>query len=73
MILIFQIVVAFQGTYEEKILKKYDVAPLQAIGWEGNYLLFKCQLLFSKAQRMFFKIKGSLGNHCTFQQASFAS
>ena len=32
----FQIVVAFQGTYEEKILKKYDVAPLQAIGWEGN-------------------------------------
>ena len=36
MVLIFQIVVAFQGTYEEKILKKYDVAPLQAIGWEGN-------------------------------------
>lgn len=32
-----QIVVAFQGTYEEKILKKYDVAPLQAIGWEGFF------------------------------------
>ncbi len=32
-----QIVVAFQGTYEEKILKKYDVAPLQAVGWEGFF------------------------------------
>ena len=28
---------AFQGTYEEKILKKYRVAPLQAIGWEGFF------------------------------------
>ena len=24
--------------YEEKILTKYDIAPLQAVGWEGKYI-----------------------------------
>ena len=37
--LLFQIVVSFQMVYEEKILTKYDIAPLQAVGWEGNYIL----------------------------------
>ena len=40
----FQIVVAFQNTYEEKVLKKYDIAPLEAIGWEGTYFLIKLTL-----------------------------
>jgi len=30
-----QVVVSFQMVYEEKILTKYDIAPLQAVGWEG--------------------------------------
>ena len=28
---------AFQGVYEEKILVKYDVNPLLAVGWEGLF------------------------------------
>merc|ERR1711962_120269 len=32
-----QIVVAFQGTYEEKLLKKYSVAPILAMGLEGFF------------------------------------
>jgi len=32
-----QVVMAFQGVYEEKILVKYDVNPLLAVGWEGLF------------------------------------
>ena len=31
------IVLAFQVVFEEKLLKKYDIAPLEAVGWEGFY------------------------------------
>ena len=37
--ILFQVVVSLQMVYEEKILTKYDIAPLQAVGWEGNYIL----------------------------------
>jgi len=32
-----QVVMAFQGVYEEKILVQYDVNPLLAVGWEGLF------------------------------------
>jgi len=32
-----QVVMAFQGVYEEKILVHYDVNPLLAVGWEGFF------------------------------------
>ena len=31
------IVLAFQVVFEEKLLKKYAIAPLEAVGWEGFY------------------------------------
>ena len=30
-----QVVMAFQGVYEEKVLCQYDVHPMVAVGWEG--------------------------------------
>jgi len=30
-----QIIVSLQMVYEEKVLTDYDIAPLQAVGWEG--------------------------------------
>ena len=32
-----QIIVAIQNTYEERVLKKYDIHPMQAVGWEGFF------------------------------------
>merc|ERR1711892_32597 len=32
-----QVVMAFQGVYEEEILVNYDVNPLLAVGWEGFF------------------------------------
>ncbi|XP_059085248.1 solute carrier family 35 member F6-like [Tigriopus californicus] len=32
-----QVIVATQMVYEEKFLAKYDVPPLQAVGWEGTF------------------------------------
>ena len=32
-----QVVVAFQSVYEEKVLVKYDIPPLLAVGWEGVF------------------------------------
>ena len=29
--------------YEEKILTGYDIAPLQAVGWEGKYIFLPYQ------------------------------
>ena len=28
---------AFQSVYEEKVLVKYDIPPLLAVGWEGVF------------------------------------
>ena len=33
-----QVVVACQMVYEEKVITKHNVAPLQAVGWEGKYV-----------------------------------
>jgi len=35
LIICAQVIVSFQMVYEEKILTGYDIAPLQAVGWEG--------------------------------------
>ena len=32
-----QIVTALQMVYEEKFVTKYNVPPLQAVGWEGIF------------------------------------
>jgi len=32
-----QIITAIQMVYEEKFISKYNIAPLQAVGWEGMY------------------------------------
>ena len=37
LIVVAQGVVAIQMTFEEKIIKKYQVPPLQAVGWEGVF------------------------------------
>ena len=34
--LFLQIIVSLQMVYEEKVLTDYDIAPLQAVGWEGT-------------------------------------
>ena len=44
-----QVIVAVQMTYEEKVIKKYAVPPLQAVGWEGIFgfsILFLLQFVF---------------------------
>jgi drug/metabolite transporter (DMT)-like permease len=45
-----QIIVAFQGTYEEKLLKKYRVAPILAMGLEGffGFSILSCLLVLFK-------------------------
>ena len=37
MVVAAQIFMSFQFVYEEKVLSSYDIAPLQAVGWEGLY------------------------------------
>lgn len=37
LIVLAQIITAIQMTVEEKIIKKYDVPPLQGVGWEGVF------------------------------------
>ena len=41
---------AFQGTYEEKLLKKYNVAPVLAMGLEGffGFSVLSCLLVVMK-------------------------
>ncbi|XP_065189759.1 solute carrier family 35 member F6-like [Sycon ciliatum] len=36
-IVLAQLIVAFQMTWEEKFVKKYNVPALQAVGWEGIF------------------------------------
>ena len=36
LIVVAQIIVSFQMVYEEKVLSNYAIAPLQAVGSEGN-------------------------------------
>ncbi|CAK9296164.1 unnamed protein product [Gordionus sp. m RMFG-2023] len=38
LIILAQIIVACQVTYEERVITKYNISPLQAVGWEGNIL-----------------------------------
>ena len=46
LIVISQIVTAIQMIIEEKLLKKYKVPPLQAVGWEGLFgFVIVCLLL----------------------------
>ena len=40
-----QIFMSFQFVYEEKVLSSYDIAPLQAVGWEGLYGLIIMSVL----------------------------
>ena len=40
LIILSQVITAVQMTVEEKIVKKYDVPPLQGIGWEGIFGFF---------------------------------
>ena len=37
LIVLAQIITAIQMTVEEKIIKKYEVQPLQGVGWEGIF------------------------------------
>ena len=37
LIITAQIIVSIQMTYEEKVIKKYQVPPLQGVGWEGIF------------------------------------
>ena len=37
LIILAQGIVAIQMTFEEKIIKKYEVPPLQGVGWEGIF------------------------------------
>ena len=43
LIIIAQIIASIQMTFEEKVVKKYDVPPLQGVGWEG---IFGFSILF---------------------------
>ena len=36
LIVMAQVIVAIQMVYEQKVLAKYNVPPLQAVGLEGN-------------------------------------
>lgn len=40
LILFAQILTAAQMVYEEKYVVTNDIPPLQAVGWEGNKLLY---------------------------------
>lgn len=47
LIVLAQGIVAIQMTYEERVLKKYKVPPLQGVGWEGIFgFIVLCLLLF---------------------------
>jgi drug/metabolite transporter (DMT)-like permease len=49
LVVMAQIIVAVQMTYEEKVVKKYQVPPLLAVGWEGIFgfsVLFLLQFPF---------------------------
>ena len=37
LIVLSQVILAIQVTFEEKIIKKYQVSPLHAVGWEGIF------------------------------------
>ena len=37
LIILSQVIMAIQVTFEEKIIKKYQVSPLHAVGWEGIF------------------------------------
>jgi len=45
MIVAAQIFMSFQFVYEEKVSSSYDIAPLQAVGWEGLYGLIIMSIL----------------------------
>ena len=45
LIVMAQIIIAVQMTYEQKFIVKYDVPPLQAVGWEGIWGLTVLGLL----------------------------
>ena len=36
LIILSQLIVSVQMVYEEKVLSGYNIAPLQAVGWEGK-------------------------------------
>ena len=40
LIVLAQVITAIQMTVEEKLIKKYEVPPLQAVGWEGTFGFF---------------------------------
>ena len=37
LIVMAQIITAIQMTYEERVIKKYNIPPLQGVGWEGIF------------------------------------
>ena len=43
LIILAQIIASIQMTFEEKVVKKYEVPPLQGVGWEG---IFGFSILF---------------------------
>ena len=40
-----QVIVSVQMVYEEKVLSRYAIAPLQAIGWEGTLAYTMCCII----------------------------
>ena len=38
LIIMAQIIVAVQMVYEERVINRFVIHPLEAVGWEGNYL-----------------------------------
>ena len=37
LVIVAQVIVSVQMVYEEKVISKYAIAPLQAVGWEGFF------------------------------------
>ena len=44
LIVLAQVITAIQMTVEEKLIKKYKVPPMQAVGWEGVFGFFTLSL-----------------------------
>jgi len=61
MIVCAQVIVASQMVYEEKFISKYDVHPLQAVGWEGTFGFLTMGTLLIPFY--FIPVSGEFGKH----------
>ena len=61
MIVCGQVIMASQMVYEEKFVSKYDVHPLQAVGWEGIFGFLTMGTLLIPFY--FIPVSGEFGKH----------